>query len=59
MTSIRQFSKLMRNQTPVSRDTRFASAWRDAAGRSNGLSGPSERLIETVAQSAASHRRVI
>ena len=56
MSSIIRFSRLIRQKAPTGRDTRFTSTWRDAAGRSYGLNGPTERLIATVAQSASTYR---
>jgi hypothetical protein len=59
MSSITRFAHLVRRPIPVGRDTRFASTWRDAAGRGNGVSAPTERLLNTVAASVATHKRVI
>lgn len=58
MSSFNQFTReLSRRQAPVARDTRFTTAWRDATGRSYGISGPTERLISTVSKSSGTYRR--
>ena len=52
MSTLFRFTHLVRHPLPHSRDTSFGAAWRPAAGRADGLTGPTERLIETVAASA-------